>query len=205
MVSGAGISLIALYSRDLNFTQAGAIFVVGSVAGLLPDLDSDSGKPLIFLSNLVSVLVPAMLFFEAARLSSFSPEFLICYFTASYLFVYYVICSMIRKITVHRGMMHSLPFAVVCGEIGYLLFVFSGRDVALVAGLAVFAGCVVHLFLDELSTFSLKLGIIPVVKRSSGSAFKLISASIGATLFTYLILLLAATAIFLVSRSFSNP
>ena len=190
IASGAGISLIAFFLRGLTLTQAGAIFVIGSVGGLLPDLDSDTGKPLSFLFHLVSVLIPSILLIKAIQIGGDSPEFLICYFAISYLFINYVVCSIIKKITVHRGMMHSIPFALVCGGIGYLLFLSSDKQVAIMAGAAVFLGCFVHLVLDELSSFKLKLGFIPIPKKSSGSAFKLKSESLGATLFIYLVLVL---------------
>jgi len=196
IASGAGISLIGFYLRGLSLTQAGAIFVVGSVGGLLPDLDSDTGKPLSFLFHLVSVLIPSVLLIEAIQIGGESPEFLICYFAISYLFINYLVCAIIKKITVHRGMMHSIPFALVCGGIGYLLFLPSGKQFAMLAGLAVFLGCFVHLVLDELSSFKLKFGFIPIPKKSSGSAFKLKSDSLGVTLFTYLILVIIGILVF---------
>ena len=197
IASGAGMSLIGLFLKGLSLTQTGAIFVVGSVGGLLPDLDSDTGKPLAFLSQLVSILIPSVLFIKAARIGGDSPEFLICYFTISYLLINYVVCSILRQVTVHRGMMHSIPFAFVCGGIGYLLFVSSGKQMAVLAGVAVFMGCFVHLLLDEVSSFTLKLGFIPVIKKSIGSAFKLRSDSLSATFFIYLILVLVAIAVVL--------
>ena len=42
VMSGAGVSALALFTRALTLTQAVAIFFVGTVAGLLPDLDSDT-------------------------------------------------------------------------------------------------------------------------------------------------------------------
>ena len=45
----------------LTLTQTGAIFILAAVAALLPDLDSDTGKPLLFLSQVISVLVPSSL------------------------------------------------------------------------------------------------------------------------------------------------
>ncbi|MBW2204016.1 MAG: hypothetical protein JRF52_07910 [Deltaproteobacteria bacterium] len=68
IASGAGMSLFAFFLRGLSLTQARAIFVVGSVGGLLPDLDSDTGKPLSFLFHLVSVLIPSMLLIEAIKI-----------------------------------------------------------------------------------------------------------------------------------------
>ncbi|MBW2709065.1 MAG: metal-dependent hydrolase [Deltaproteobacteria bacterium] len=196
IASGTGLSLIGYSVAGLSLMQTGAIFVVGSVAGLLPDLDSDTGKPLTFLFQLVSILVPSLLFTRVTQRFGNAPEFLICYFTLSYLFINYMICGVIKKVTVHRGILHSLPFALLCGGIGYLLFKSSGKDMALLAGSAVLAGCVIHLLLDEINSFELKLGFIPFPKRSRGTALKLVSGSIPATVFVYLLLGLVVAAIF---------
>jgi len=195
IASGMGLSFISYSVTGLSAMQTGAIFVVGSAAGLLPDLDSDTGKPLAFLFQLVSILVPSLLFTKATRQFGSSPEFLVCYFTLSYLLINYVVCAIIKKLTVHRGIMHSLPFALLCGGIGYLLFAPSSRDMALIGGSAVLVGCLVHLLLDEFSSFELKLGFIPFPKRSSGTAFKLVSDSIPATVFVYLLLVVVVMAI----------
>jgi len=60
ILSGAGISLIGFFGKGLNLTQAIAIFIMGSVAGLLPDLDSDTGKPLTLLFQIISILIPIL-------------------------------------------------------------------------------------------------------------------------------------------------
>ena len=196
IAAGAGASAIGHFMAGLTILQAGAVFVVGSVGGLLPDLDSDTGKPLTFLFHLISVLIPSLLFVKAVQIGGDSPEFLICYFTASYLFINYVVCAIVKRVTVHRGMMHSIPFVFVCAGVVYILFKPSGSQVAVIAGLAVFLGCLVHLVLDEITSFKLKFGIIPIPKRSSGSAFKLKSDSLFATLFIYIILVIIGILVF---------
>ena len=188
IVSGAGFSAAGLLTNTLDFTQAGAVFTVGAMAGLLPDLDSDTGKPLTFLFQLLSIIIPCVFFFSAARYGGNSAEFLICYFTLSYFFMHYIICHFIKKITMHRGMMHSIPFAILCGGVGYLIFVNSGRQVALMAGTASLCGCLIHLILDELNSFGFKFGFIPTLKSSSGTALKLKSTSISTTFIMYTIL-----------------
>ena len=203
IASGAGMSLFAFFLRGLSLTQAGAIFMVGCVGGLLPDLDSDTGKPLAFLSQLISILIPSILFSRVVQIGGNSPEFLICYFTISYLFINYVVCSIIKRITIHRGMLHSIPFAFICGGIAYLLFVSSGKQVAAMAGTAVVLGCFVHLVLDELSSFKLKFGFIPIPKKSGGSALKIKSPSMLITLFVYLILTLIFIAAFVSTLAIS--
>jgi membrane-bound metal-dependent hydrolase YbcI (DUF457 family) len=187
-IAAAGISAAALLTNLLTLTQAGAVFMVGFIAGLLPDLDSDTGKPLTFLFQLVSILIPSILFLRITDYIGDSPEFLICYFTISYLFFSYIVCSIVKKITVHRGMMHSLPFSALCGAIMYLLFSVSGKQVAIIAALSAFLCCLIHLVLDELNSIKFKFGFIPSLKQSSGTALKLKSNSILTTIFTYAIL-----------------
>lgn len=197
VLSGAGVSLAGFLSGSLNIIQASAIFILGSVAGLLPDLDSDTGKPLVLLFQLISILIPSILFMEVAQHWGSSPEFIICYFTISYLIINYVVCSIIKKMTVHRGMMHSIPFALLCGGLGYLMFISSGKQIAFFTGIAVFLGCMVHLILDELNSFSLKFGFIPTLKSSSGTALKLKSNSFVITLIYYFLLLVVLIAVLL--------
>jgi len=187
-IAASGISTAALFTNALTLTQAGAVFMVGFVSGLLPDLDCDTGKPLTFLFQLISILIPSIIFLKIAQYVGDAPEFLICYFTLSYLFFSYIVCSIIKKITVHRGMLHSLPFALLCGAIVYLLFSSSGEHVAIIAGLAALSCCFVHLILDELNSVTFKYGFIPGLKRSSGTALKLKSDSKSTTIFTYIIL-----------------
>ena len=196
IVAGVGMSVAGHFMAGLAPLQAGAVFVAGSVGGLLPDLDSDTGKPLTFLFHLVSVLIPSLLLVRAVQIGGDSPEFLVCYFTGSYLFINYIVCAIVKRVTIHRGMMHSIPFVFVCAGIAYLLFEPSGTQVAVIAGLAVLLGCLVHLVLDEITSFKLKFGFIPVPKRSSGSAFKFKSDSLFATLFIYIILIIVGIVVF---------
>lgn len=190
-LAAAGISTAALVTNLITLTQAGAVFMVGFIAGLLPDLDSDTGKPLTFLFQLVSILVPSIIFLKISEYVEASPEFLICYFTISFLFFSYIVCSIVKKITVHRGIMHSLPFAALCGAIIYLLFASSGKQVAMIAALTTFSCCLVHLILDEFNSIKFKFGFIPSLKQSSGTALKLKSNSMLSTIFTYTILTIA--------------
>lgn len=44
IVTGGGASIIGLLSFDLTIVQAFSVFVMGTIGGILPDLDSDSGR-----------------------------------------------------------------------------------------------------------------------------------------------------------------
>ena len=198
--SGIFIASTGFFSKALTPVQVGAIFIVGSVAGLLPDLDSDAGKPLNLLFGLLSILIPSILFPLAMQYGGGSPEFLICYFAISFILINYLASSLIQKFTVHRGIMHSLPFALLCGGLSYIFFIPSGSHLAGFGGLAVLSGCLVHLVLDEISSIKLKFGFIPVLKRSSGKSFKLNSKSTPATFFIYVLIVIVFGAIIYLSQ-----
>jgi membrane-bound metal-dependent hydrolase YbcI (DUF457 family) len=189
--TGAVVAWTGLSKGGLNELQAMTVVILGTFGGLLPDLDSDTGKPLAFVFQVLSVIVPASLYPLAKKFGHDLP-FLICYFVLFYIFVNYFICSIIKRFTVHRGILHSIPFALLCGELSFLLFDTNGRIFALYASVAVFAGTLCHLILDELCSLKLRFGFIPIAKRSSGTALALYSSDPLATLNVYLAL--AATS-----------
>ncbi len=195
LAAGAVFASAGSAAGFLTPTQAGAVFILGAVGALLPDLDSDSGKPLLFLSQVVSVLVPSLLWLRVVGRLGFSPETLICYFTLAYLVVHHGVCGLIRRVTTHRGMMHSLPFCLTCAGLAYLLLESSGRGPAAWAALAVGCGCTLHLMLDEYHAVYLRFGFLPAVRRSRGTAFKLRSESLAGTLMAYGMAALVAAAV----------
>jgi len=196
IILGSGSALVALIVINLNFVQSFSVFTMGIVGGILPDIDSDSGKPLNLIFGTMSVLLPALLLGKISIVESFTPEFLVSYFVCSYFIINYLICGLVKKITIHRGIIHSLPFAVLSGEVGYLLFATSGQNVAITVGGAVFMGCLVHLILDELHSFTFKYKIIPVLKKSSGTALKFKSDNSILSISLYGLIILTAVMIF---------
>ena len=173
------------YASGLAPFQMTAVVIAGGVGGLLPDLDSDTGKPLAFMFHFISVLIPSLLFPHVSRLWGTSPEFVVSWFSIAYILIRYVGCALVKKMTIHRGIMHSVPFAVLGAELGYLFFLPSGQPLSILCGGAIFAGCLLHLLMDEMNSFTLKFGCVPVLRRSTGTAMKLRSDSLAATLFVY--------------------
>ncbi len=191
IVVGATFSAISFVSFEMNIIQSFAVFTMGLLGGILPDLDSDSGKPLALISGMLSVLFPALLLSQISSETSFTPELLISYFAFCYFVINYIFCELIKKMTKHRGIMHSIPFAFLCAEIAYLLFYPSGQNMTTMAALSVFFGCIIHLILDELNAFYFKFGFIPMLNKSSGTALKLYSKDI----FSNVIILTSLTAV----------
>ena len=141
-----------------------------SVSGMLPDVDSNAGVPLRESMAFAAAVVPMMLV-DRLQTLGWSSESIVLTGAFVYLLIRFVVGDWLRKYTVHRGMFHSLPAAVIVGELAFLL---ASGDVQLriyKAG-AVTLGYLSHLVLDELSAIHFKRGR-PRLKRSFGTALKL--------------------------------
>ena len=141
-----------------------------SVSGMLPDIDSDSGTPVRESMAFAAAVVPMMMLHHFQRLHM-SHEMMILAGAAVYLLVRFGVAALLKRYTVHRGMFHSLPAAVVMGELAYLLA--SGDEwTRLYKAGAVVVGYLSHLVLDEVYSFHWSRGRIRL-KSSFGTALKL--------------------------------
>lgn len=155
-----------------------------SVSGMLPDVDSNAGVPLRESMSLAAAVVPLMLIDRCHR-CDLSPETGVLAGAAIYLLIRFGLAELLRRYTVHRGMFHSLPAAVVFGQLAFLLA--PGEDVRLrvyEAG-AVVIGYLSHLLLDELYSIEWYRGRLRL-KRTFGSALKLFSRNWWPSVLVYL-------------------
>ena len=166
-----------------------------SIAGIMPDLDSDSGIPARETISLAAALVP-MLLFQRFQTHGLSVEHMALFGAPIYLVIRFGLGSVLKSVSVHRGMFHSIPAAVIAGLIGYLICDSGVSLVRYYKAFAVTLGYMTHLLLDEI--WSLEFGAgVPRVKKSFGTALKLFGDDPGATLSTYC--LLGLLALFAVS------
>lgn len=133
----------------------GGLCCVGS---MLPDLDSESSLPLreavAFLATLFALLV-------AINLKGFDhpTEVLILVATGVYLALRNGLSAALRAASVHRGMFHSLPAAIIAGQFGWLLVSDGPTTVRIYKACAISLGYLSHLMLDEGSNlFSRRAG-----------------------------------------------
>jgi membrane-bound metal-dependent hydrolase YbcI (DUF457 family) len=115
----------------------------------------------------------------------------------TYMVVRYIIFQMFAKLTVHRGIFHSILAAIffcfLTTDISYYLFSLNALN-AWVAGLFVFIGYLIHLILDEMYSVDL---IGTKIKKSFGTALKIVSTNMKATS----LLLLATVLVFYITPS----
>jgi membrane-bound metal-dependent hydrolase YbcI (DUF457 family) len=159
-----------------------------TVGGLLPDLDSDSGVPVRELFGLAAVVVPVLLV-NRILAYGFTNEQTLVILGSVYLFIRFVLSNVFRRVTVHRGMYHSLPAMLIAGLVVFLTYENSDPNVYVRLFLAggVMLGFLSHLLLDELYSVNF-MGVAIKVNKYAGSALKLRSPSSVATVLTYLLL-----------------
>lgn len=154
-----------------------------SLSGMLPDIDSDKGRPLKEIMSAFAAMVP-MLMLERMRQIGLSQELIVVIGIFVYFLVRFGLAAILRKTTVHRGMFHSIPMAVIFGELAFLLTT-GVLSIRIYKAAAVTLGYLSHLFLDEVYSIQWKRGLLSM-KKSSGTAMKVYGKKVLPTVATYL-------------------
>lgn len=152
-----------------------------SVSGMLPDLDSGPGVPLRESVTFAAAVVPLLLIHRWQRYE-LEPETMVLAGGLIYLLIRYGLGKLVTRLTVHRGMFHSLPALAIVGELTFLICDHENLWIRIFFSLAVMAGFASHLVLDEIWSIDLRRLRL---KSSSGTAVKLWGGCWWANLFTY--------------------
>ena len=164
-------------------------FAMGTVGGILPDIDSDHSIPVNILFGCLAIL--AAFFSVFSKVGTYSIVESILLWLAVFVIVRYLVFELFKRFTVHRGVFHSLLAAVFfCFLSATLLYdAFALSSVlAWLSGGFILVGYLIHLLLDELYSVDM-MGVR--LKKSFGTALKPVS-------FTYVkasIALIAATLV----------
>jgi len=140
-----------------------------SFAGMLPDIDSDSSKSFrecIYLAASIGGILAVSRF----RHHGFDTDFAMFGGAMMLLFIRFGVGSWIKKITVHRGMIHSIPMAILLGQLTF--FVVTGKiEERILKAAALAIGFLSHLILDEIYSID-STGMKLRLKKSFGTALK---------------------------------
>ena len=185
-VLGTACGACAAWQLDLDW---GPVFLgagLTALGGLLPDLDSDSGVPVRELFSVAAVVVPLFILRRLWRRGVPADEILVVV-GFSYVFIRYALSGLFKRLTVHRGMFHSLPAMLIAGLAVFLLDKGSPIESRLFLTACVMIGFLSHLVLDELCSVDFN-GLKLRLNKYAGSALKLTSPSWVGTLTCYTIL-----------------
>lgn len=186
-----GIGFAAAGTYAFGFTPAQSILggVLAGIGGMLPDLDSPAGKPGREVFSLTAAAVPMVLIGHVLAWTGLPPETetVMLLLLVMYCAIRYGLAWMVARLSVHRGMFHSLPAMVIAAELIYLAYPSPLTTVRVFMGAGIALGFFSHLLLDEIYSISWS-GPLPGVKKSFGTAIKFFGQSFGATAFTYAVL-----------------
>jgi len=163
-----------LLSMEIVTPEQGVMaFFIGTLGGLLPDVDSAHSTSIKVGFNVLSLLLTIMMIFVKSSTYSIVEMFITAVLV--FLAIRYGLLELFRKVSKHRGMFHSVPAALIWGTVtAILMHFFFGLNslVSWVYGFMTTFGYLVHLILDE--TYSVDLGNRRV-KKSLGTALKFYS------------------------------
>lgn len=172
-VSGMAASALVVATGGITPIEGLVLWLLGTVGGILPDIDADSSKPTRWLFNLLAlsaVAVSLSLLHDLLPLGWLWVVMLIAYFA-----VRLVVMEMFCNLTTHRGVFHTLLAALFFGLLVTWLSVELLQlpaHLGWLAGLFITSGFLVHLLLDEIYAVDLN-GM--ALKSSFGTAFKPVS------------------------------
>ncbi|MEL6104667.1 MAG: metal-dependent hydrolase [Planctomycetota bacterium] len=185
-IAGVAYGYWGVTSQEMSLENALLAGGLCSVSGMLPDLDSDNGVPLREMTMFVATVIP-ILMIDRFRDLNLSHESMALAAMLIYIVVRFGMFEFFKRLTVHRGMWHSLPAAASAGLIAYLVMPCSSNGVRAYKALSVVLGFLVHLILDEIWAFELGVGRVRA-KKSFGTALKFFGPNAMANFIVYAML-----------------
>lgn len=185
-VLGVAYSAAGVLMWQLDWGVAVLAAGLTMLGGMLPDLDSDSGRPVRELSILAAFIFPILLIPRLRRLGLTIEQGFVIVIGAHFL-IRYGLSFLIRRVSVHRGMFHSLPALAISGLAVFLVYHNDDLWERGYLAVATMVGFLSHLLLDELYAVNFN-GVAISFNQFSGSAVKLFSSSFKATAVTYALL-----------------
>lgn len=184
---GLLLSVVSLVCGFCSFVGSMVILFLAATSSAAPDIDSTTGRPRELVLSFLGIAIPIVLLFNIS--DSTSSENILAATLISFFLVRYILGYLLAKFTVHRGLWHSIPAAVLCSEITYLLFFDLPVKVRLLYALSVLGGFISHLLLDEM--YSVKVLALDT-KRSFGTALKFTGPSKLQTFLLYFLIFCSA-------------
>jgi len=171
----------------IDWLYGSVALLLSMLGGMLPDLDSDSGKEIKHIKSISAVLGALVFWVASGRIQppmAFEARIWITLAAAAF-------CSngipwFLGKITVHRGMFHSIPTCFIWGSVIYLHYPHPNHYVRVYMALGIMVGYFSHLCCDEY--FSIESLAAMRFNKAFGTAMKFWSGKLFATLMCYAIM-----------------
>lgn len=172
---GVGYGAGAWYAFGFSPVQGALAGTLTWFAGMLPDLDSETGKPVREIFGLLAAAAPVVLMPRLLQWGQ-DPETAMLLAILLYAGIRGGGAMVLGKLAVHRGMFHSIPALLIAAELTFLGYKSDSLSVRLLMAGGVALGFFSHLLLDELYSVEWT-GIRLRLNQAAGSALKLFGKS----------------------------
>ncbi|MEO2034471.1 MAG: metal-dependent hydrolase [Planctomycetaceae bacterium] len=183
---GIAFGATSVFLADFTPVQGALAACLTWMAGMLPDLDSSSGRPIRELFGLTAAMAPLVMMQHLLNWADSTEEALFAAI-ALYAAIRYGAAAFMRRLAVHRGMFHSIPAMLIAGELVFLGYESDSLSVRCLMVGGTLLGFLSHLVLDEMYSVSWS-GISLKLNSSAGSAVKLWGKGLLANFVTYSLL-----------------
>lgn len=183
---GVGYGAAATFALGFTPVQGSLAGVLTWVAGMLPDLDSESGRPVREVFNLLAAAAPLCMIRRLLAWGG-NPEGAFLLAVLLYATIRYGGAMLLGKLSVHRGMFHSIPAMIIAAELAFLAYESDSVIVKLLMAGGVAIGFLSHLVLDEIYAVEWT-GLRLKLNKFAGSAMKLFGPRLLPNVFTYALL-----------------
>ncbi len=172
----------------LGFTpvQGALAGILTWIAGMLPDLDSQTGKPVREIFGLIAAVTPFVMMRHLLDWAG-DAEGGMLLAVLLYAAIRYGGAMLLGKVAVHRGMFHSIPALLISAELVFLGYKSDSISVKLLMSGGVALGFFSHLVLDEMYSVEWT-GLRLKLNKAAGSALKLVGNSFVPNVVAYALL-----------------
>lgn len=171
--AGSGLlSVLCLQIGLVDQRNALLLALVGTIGGILPDIDLQRSYPSRILFSMMGFFLAFMMVFSLDTQFSILGLWLVG--IGSFLLVRFPVWYIFHHYTTHRGSTHSIVTALLCAfTTTTVSFHLLGKDdlTSWLVGSFLFLGFILHLLLDEFYSVDFTNRRI---KRSFGSALKIV-------------------------------
>jgi hypothetical protein len=162
-------------------------------SGMLPDLDSASGRPVREVFSLLAAFAPFAMMGHLMEWTHHSYEAATLMAVILYVTIRYGGQAMLNRTAVHRGMFHSIPAMLITAEVAFLAFRGSSLNVKLLMAGGAAIGFFSHLVLDEIYSVEWS-GVHVRLNKFAGSAVKFFGNRLAPNVITYSLLMVLTYA-----------
>ena len=180
---GVAYGLTAAFVLGFTPVQGALAACLTGVAGMLPDLDSQSGRPVREVFSLLAAVAPMVMIQRLMQWAT-TPEGVMLASVLLYASIRYGGAFVLGKLAVHRGMFHSVPALLIAALLAFLGYKSESLAVRMLMACGVASGFLSHLVLDEFYSVEWT-GIRLKLNKAAGSALKLFGKNFAANAVAY--------------------